>query len=204
MEKLTERERRVYDFICDTMEKNGYSPSVRDIKSALGIKSTATVHSYLERLERKGYILKEQGKSRTLRLGGEGEKTLQTVTRVPVLGQVAAGLPILAEQNLDGFIDFCPPTKAGSVGELFALAVKGESMIEVGIFDGDYVIVNRTSYVESGDIAVVLIGEEATVKTFYKENGVFRLQPENKTMKPIIAKEVYILGKVIANVRYYE
>ena len=204
MEKLTERERRVYDFICETMEKNGYSPSVRDIKSALGIKSTATVHSYLERLERKGYILKEQGKSRTLRLGGEGEKTLRTVTRVPVLGQVAAGLPILAEQNLDGFIDFCPPAKAGSVGELFALAVKGESMIEAGIFDGDYVIVNRTSYVESGDIAVVLIGEEATVKTFYKENGVFRLQPENKTMKPIIAKEVYILGKVIANVRYYE
>ncbi len=204
MEKLTERERRVYDYICETIEKNGYSPSVRDIKTALGIKSTATVHSYLERLERKDYIRKEQGKSRTLRLGGESERTSPANARVPVLGQVAAGLPILAEENFDGFIDFCPTAGSDLRSELFALAVKGESMIEAGIMDGDYVIVNRTSYVENGDIAVVLIGDEATVKTFYKENGVFRLQPENKTMKPIIAKEVYILGKVIANVRYYE
>lgn len=204
MEKLTERERRVYDYICETIEKNGYSPSVRDIKNALGIKSTATVHSYLERLERKDYIRKEQGKSRTLRLGGESEKTSPINVSVPILGQVAAGLPILAEENFDGFIDFCPTARIDARSELFALAVKGESMIDAGIMDGDYVIVNRTSYVENGDIAVVLIGDEATVKTFYKENGLFRLQPENKTMKPIMAKEVYILGKVIANVRYYE
>lgn len=204
MEKLTERERRVYDYICETIEKNGYSPSVRDIKTALGIKSTATVHSYLERLERKDYIRKEQGKSRTLRLGGESEKTSPINVSVPILGQVAAGLPILAEENFDGFIDFCPTARIDARSELFALAVKGESMIDAGIMDGDYVIVNRTSYVENGDIAVVLIGDEATVKTFYKENGLFRLQPENKTMKPIMAKEVYILGKVIANVRYYE
>lgn len=202
MEKLTERERRVYDYICSVIEKNGYSPSVRDIKTALGIKSTSTVHAYLERLERKEYIRKEQGKSRTVRIGDESSS--KGSVSVPILGQVAAGLPILAEENFDGYIDFCPSRTVDARSELFALLVRGESMIEAGILDGDYVIVSRTSYVENGDIAVALIEDEATVKTFYRENGVFRLQPENKTMKPIIAKEVYILGKVVANVRYYE
>lgn len=203
MEKLTEREREVYDYICSTIEKNGYSPSVRDIRTALGIKSTSTVHSYLERLEKKDYIRKEQGKSRTLRLGGDSAEGKGNMS-VPILGQVAAGLPILAEENFEGYIDFCPTGTIDARSELFALSVRGESMIEAGILDGDYVIVSRTCYVENGDIAVVLVDDEATVKTFYRENGVFRLQPENSTMKPIIAKEVYILGKVVANVRYYE
>lgn len=203
MEKLTERERRVYDYLCSTIEKNGYSPSVRDIKEAVGVKSTSTIHSYLERLEKKGYIRKEQGKSRTVRIGEDTTQPKECLS-VPILGQVAAGLPILAEENFDGFIEFSPPRTVDARSELFALSVKGESMIEAGILDGDYVIVNRTSYVENGDIAVVLVDEEATVKTFYRENGQFRLQPENSTMKPIIAKNVSILGKVIANVRYYE
>lgn len=201
MQNLTERENEIYKYICETMEANGYAPSVRDIKAALGIKSTATVHSYLTKLEMKGYIHKEQGKSRTLRVDADG-MTGQPSVRVPIVGQVAAGLPILAQENFDGYIEYCPPH--GMVrGELFALKIKGDSMIEAGIMNGDYVIVNRTSYVENGDIAVVLIDEEATVKTFYKENGMFRLQPENQTMKPILTKEVYILGKVVADIRYY-
>ena len=182
MQSLTEKEREMYQYICKVMEEKGYAPSVRDIQNALAIKSTATVHSYLNKLEDKGYIQKEQGKSRTLRVG--------------------AGLPILAEQNCDGYVEFCPQ-RGLSRAELFALRIKGESMIEAGIMNGDYVIVSRTSYVENGDIAVVLLDDEATVKTFYRENGAFRLQPENRTMKPIITKEVYILGKVIANIRYY-
>ena len=112
-------------------------------------------------------------------------------------------MPILAVENCEGYIDFCP-TGATLGDELFALRIKGESMIEAGIMNGDCVIVSRTSYVENGDIAVVLLDDEATVKTFYRENGIFRLQPENRTMKPIIVKSVYILGKVIASVRYYE
>ena len=183
------------------MEEKVYAPSVRDIQNALSIKSTATVHSYLKKLEDKGYIQKEQGKSRTLRVGADTPAPQGTV-RVPIVGQVAAGLPILAEQNYDGYVDFCPP-RGLSRAELLALRIKGESMIEAGIMNGDYVIVSRTSYVENGDIAVVLLDDEATVKTFYRENGAFRLQPENRTMKPIITKEVYILGKVIANIRYY-
>lgn len=204
MEKLTERERRVYDYLCQALEKNGYSPSVRDIKAALDIKSTSTVHSYISRLEKKGYIHREPGKSRTVRIDSGDAGAVREGMSVPVLGQVAAGLPIFAEENFDGYIGFTPTRAADARGDLFALLVRGESMIEAGILDGDYVIVSRTNYVDNGDIAVVLVDDEATVKTFYRENGQFRLQPENSTMKPIIAKEVYVLGKVIANVRYYE
>ena len=201
MQVLTRKEKEVYDYICATIEENGYSPSVRDIRDNLGIKSTSTVHSYINKLEEKGYIRKQDGKSRTLTPeSGTQPKALRS--RIPILGQVAAGLPILAEQNIEGYIDFVPSEKR-LAGELFALRVKGESMIEAGIMDGDYVVVCRTSYVENGDIAVVLIDDEATVKTFYREAGHFRLQPENKTMKPIITNELYILGKVIASVRYY-
>lgn len=197
---LTEKENEMYRYICESTERNGYSPSVRDIQEALSIKSTATVHSYLNKLEAKGYIQKAQGKSRTLRV--ETENTVSHSVSVPIVGQVAAGLPVLAQENCEGYIEFCPP-RGVMRGELFALRIKGESMIEAGILNGDYVIVNRTSYVENGDIAVVMIGDEATVKTFYRENGVFRLQPENRDMQPIITKEVYILGKVIADIRYY-
>lgn len=201
MQSLNEKESEMYRYICDFTEEHGYPPSVRDIQHALVIKSTATVHSYLTKLEMKGYIQKEQGKSRTLRIGDEQTNAGPSV-RVPIVGQVAAGSPILAQENYDGYIDYCPKSSM-SRGELFALKIKGESMIEAGIMNGDYVIVNRTSYVENGDIAVVLLDDEATVKTFYRENGAFRLQPENQTMKPIITKEIYILGKVVAVTRYY-
>jgi repressor LexA len=201
MQTLTRREKEVYDYICATIAENGYSPSVRDIRDSLGIKSTSTVHAYINKLEEKGYIRKQDGKSRTL-TPDDNLAAAKNKNKIPILGQVAAGAPILAQQNIEGYIDFTAPL-GNTYGETFALRVKGESMIEAGIMDGDYVIVCRTSYVDNGDIAVVLIEDEATVKTFYREDGHFRLQPENSSMKPIIAKELYVLGKVIANVRYY-
>jgi repressor LexA len=201
MQTLTRREKEVYDYICATIAENGYSPSVRDIRDSLGIKSTSTVHAYINKLEEKGYIRKQDGKSRTL-TPDDNLAAAKNKNKIPILGQVAAGAPILAQQNIEGYIDFTAPL-GNTYGEAFALRVKGESMIEAGIMDGDYVIVCRTSYVDNGDIAVVLIEDEATVKTFYREDGHFRLQPENSSMKPIIAKELYVLGKVIANVRYY-
>jgi repressor LexA len=201
MQTLTRREKEVYDYICATKAENGYSPSVRDIRDSLGIKSTSTVHAYINKLEEKGYIRKQDGKSRTL-TPDDNLAAAKNKNKIPILGQVAAGAPILAQQNIEGYIDFTAPL-GNTYGETFALRVKGESMIEAGIMDGDYVIVCRTSYVDNGDIAVVLIEDEATVKTFYREDGHFRLQPENSSMKPIIAKELYVLGKVIANVRYY-
>lgn len=197
METLTEKEKRMLEYITEVIEKNGYSPSVRDIRSALGIKSTATVHGYLERLEKKGYIRKESGKSRTLTVDG----TSPVTRKVPIIGKITAGLPILAVENFEGYVDFSE-TKYKS-DELFALRVSGTSMIEAGILDGDIVIVSNRRYAENGDIIVALIDDAATVKTYYKENGHFRLQPENSTMEPIITKDLTVLGKVVASIRYY-
>ena len=200
MEKLNGKERAIYEYVKDTIEKNGYSPSVRDIRSALGIKSTSTVHVYIQRLEEKGLISKEEGKSRTLRVDGNESAGI----KVPIVGAVTAGLPILAVENREGFVVCSPKTPVGDKNRLFALRVKGESMIEAGILDGDIVIAEQSPVAEDGDIVIALIGDEATVKTFFRENGHVRLQPQNKTMKPIITDEVAILGKVISCVRYYD
>ena len=200
MEKLTGKERAIYEYVKDTIEKNGYSPSVRDIRSALGIKSTSTVHVYIQRLEEKGLISKEDGKSRTLRVDGNDSAGI----KVPIVGAVTAGLPILAVENREGFVVCSPKTPVGDKNRLFALRVKGESMIEAGILDGDIVIAEQSPVAEDGDIVIALIGDEATVKTFFRENGHVRLQPQNKTMKPIITDDVAILGKVISCVRYYD
>lgn len=197
MEALTEKEKRMLEYITEVIEENGYSPSVRDIRSALGIKSTATVHGYLERLEKKGYIRKESGKSRTLTVDSASPMT----RKIPLIGKITAGLPILAVENFEGYVDFSE-TKYKS-DELFALRVSGTSMIEAGILDGDIVIVCNRRYAENGDIIVALIDDAATVKTYYKENGHFRLQPENSTMEPIITKDLTVLGKVVASIRYY-
>ncbi len=199
MEELVQIEQEIYDYIVNAIEKEGYSPSVRDIKSALGIRSTSTVHLYLQRLEDKGFIQKEQGKSRTLRVGGVGNNRLSVI---PILGRIAAGSPVFAEENFDGYLEFKLPV--GYLNDkVFALKVEGESMIEAGIFNGDIIVVDMTPCAENGDIVVALINDEATVKTFYKENGQYRLQPENHKLKPIIVKDVTVLGKVIASVRYY-
>lgn len=198
MFKLTEKEQKTLDYIVDVIMNNGYSPSVRDIKDAIGYKSTSTVYACLNKLESAGYIQKEEGKSRTIRVEGS-----LFGTKVPILGKVTAGVPILAVENYDGYVDFVANSIGCSQKNLFALKVNGVSMIEVGIMDGDIVIVNRQNYADNGDIVIAMLDEEATVKTFYKENGKYRLQPENKDLQPIYSDNVVILGKVVASMRVY-
>ena len=199
---LTEREREIYNFIKGAIRNEGYSPSVRDICNALNMKSTSTVHTYLERLERKGMIQKESGKSRTLRIENEDIHPSATV-RVPILGKVAAGMPILAVENYEGYMDFPRPSSRLTSNDLFALKVQGESMIEAGIMDGDLIVVEKSTTAEDGDIIVALVDDEATVKTFYRDGERFRLQPENSSMEPIYADELLVLGKVVASMRFY-
>ena len=205
MVPLTPKEQLIFDYIKENLKKNGYSPSIRDIRTALDIKSTSTVHTYLERLERKGYIHKENGKSRTLRIEDAMDEGA-AVNRnglVPILGKVTAGQPILAVENYEGFISYPEGEGRSHDAQLFALRVTGSSMIEAGILDGDLVIVERTETAENGQIVVALVDDSATVKVFYKEEGHYRLQPRNAAMEPIIVEEVTILGKVLASVRYY-
>ncbi|MBQ4137576.1 MAG: transcriptional repressor LexA [Clostridia bacterium] len=205
MIKLTEKERALYDYISKKIKEEGFAPSVRDICAALGWKSTSTVHVYLEKLEEKGLIRKQSNKSRALKVE-ENQNTGRSKAqkgKVPLLGQIAAGTPILAEENLEGYVDFVSPNIHADPSLLFALRVKGESMIEAGILDGDIIVVQKCEHAENGEIIAALVDNEATVKTFYKENGHFRLQPENSTMEPIIVNELLVLGKVVACLRYY-
>ena len=197
MEKLKPKEQKVYDYIAKSLRDNGYAPSVRDICRDLGYKSTSTVHMYLNRLDMFGYISKDDGKSRALKLTDD---TMPKVSAVPLLGVVTAGQPILATENLEGYVGFMSKRDTDS---LFALRVKGESMIEAGILDGDIIIAEKTCYAENGEIVVAMIDDEATVKRFFRENGKYRLQPENSAMQPIICDEVLILGKVVAIQRNY-
>ncbi|NLN55916.1 MAG: transcriptional repressor LexA [Clostridiales bacterium] len=202
MTELTQKEKRIYEYIESTIENEGYAPTVRDICAALGIKSTSTAHLYLRRLDEKGYIKKYDGKSRAVSLErskfGDKEKTL----RVPLLGKVTAGMPITAVQNYEGYVDF-PVSMARNSSNLFALRVYGESMKDAGILDGDIVVVEGRQYADNGEIVVAMIDDEATVKRFYREKDRVRLQPENSAMKPIYSKDVMVLGKVIANFRFY-
>lgn len=199
---LTDREREIYNYILNAIKNEGYSPSVRDICNALNMKSTSTVHTYLERLERKGMIQKESGKSRTLRIENEGIHSSSTV-RVPILGKVAAGMPILAVENYEGYIDFPRPNSNVTSNDMFALRIQGDSMIEAGILDGDLIVVEKRTTAEDGEIIVALVDDEATVKTFYREADCFRLQPENRAMEPIYVRELLVLGKVVASMRFY-
>lgn len=198
MKDLTPRERSVYEYIKSSLNDNGYAPSVRDIRDALGFKSTSTVHMYLTRLADRGLITRDEGKSRAIHMDGVGASN-----QVPLIGRVTAGKPILAEEDFEGYINFCASSVGCRPDNLFALNVKGESMIDAGILDGDIVIVDKRAYAENGEIVVALIGDEATVKTFYKEEGHYRLQPENITMEPIIVENVEIIGKVVASLRLY-
>jgi repressor LexA len=197
MEKLKPKEQKVYDYIVRSVRDNGFAPSVRDIMNDLGYKSTSTVHMYLNRLDMLGYINKEDGKSRAISIAADD---VPLVTAVPVFGTVTAGQPILAEENFEGYIGYIGRVPAE---EMFALKVKGESMINVGILDGDMIVAEKTCYAENGEIVVALIENEATVKRFFRESGHYRLQPENDTMEPIIVDEVLILGKVVAIQRSY-
>ena len=203
MSEMNHKERAVYEYIIDTIKKEGFSPSVRDIKIALDIKSTSTVHAYLEKLEKKGYIQKEAGKSRTIRVDNIDNTGRRTSIKVPIVGQVTAGIPILAIENHEGYLDFPIYKQSYLNARLFAVRIKGDSMIEAGIMNEDYVVVEKRNYAENGEIVVAMIEDEATVKKYYVENGVIRLQPCNSSMRPLILKDVAILGKVISVLRFY-
>jgi len=204
--ELNKREKAILKFIEKQMEEQGYAPSVREIGKSVGLKSTATVHGYLAKLEQKGYIKKENQKGRTLRLlkGGNGESKKKDVSKdfytskelveVPVIGKITAGEPILAVENVTD--TFPIPIDFVGNSESFMLTVRGESMIEAGILNGDYILVKKQNTANNGEIVVALIEDEATVKTFYKEKDHIRLQPENSTMDPIIVPDCQILGKV--------
>lgn len=197
--ELTQREKKVLEYIRKVLSERGYSPSVRDIQNAVGIKSTSTVQICLEKLEEGGFIYKDGGKSRTIRVDGESGRLK---SKIPILGLIRAGSPINAEENFDGYVDFSAP-KGYDRENLFALRVTGDSMKNAGIFDGDIVVVDKTSTAENGDIVAALVGDGATVKTFYRENGKFRLQPQNDAYEPIISDDVTLLGRVIALIRNY-
>lgn len=203
---LTTRQKQILKYITKQIQTNGYAPSVREIGKAVGLSSTATVHSYLKKLEELGYIKKENQKGRTLKLlKSENGKTPsqegkdfysgKELVEVPVIGKITAGAPILAVENVTD--TFPIPVDFVGNSESFMLTVRGESMIEAGILNGDYILVKKQNTANNGEIVVALIEDEATVKTFYKEKDHIRLQPENSTMDPIIVPNCEILGKVI-------
>ena len=192
---------KILAFIKQEVREKGYPPSVREICEAVSIKSTSTVHGHLQRLEKKGLLHRDEMKPRAIELlGGEEPETPPVVT-VPLLGEVAAGVPIPAEQE---YLDMLPlPESFVGSGEHFILSVRGSSMIDIGILDGDMVVVRRQETADNGEIVVAMIDGEATVKRFYRENGGFRLQPENAAMEPILTDHVIILGKVTALLRQF-
>ena len=193
MEHLTKSQQKVYDYLRKEAPK-GIPPTVREICAATGLKSTSTVHAHLKTLEKLGYITREAGLNRSIRVGGS-----EAAAQVPILGKVTAGLPILAVEDIEGYIPF--PEKEGK--DLFALHVSGLSMRDAGILDGDYVVAERTPTADNGEIVVAMIDDEATVKRLFREPDGVRLQPENPDFEPIYSDHASLLGKVIAVVRYY-
>ncbi len=193
-----DKQQQILNFIEKQVSEKGYPPTVREICVAVGLNSPATVHGYLKRLEKAGHIVKESGSSRGLRLANVPTNISsmeKEYLEVPVIGRVSAGMPILAEENLER--TFPLPMDFAKKNDVYMLRVRGESMINAGIFDGDYVIVEKCETARNGDMVVALVEDSATVKTFYKENNHFRLQPENDYMEPIIVDSVSILGKVV-------
>ncbi len=200
-ENLSPKQQEILEYLKNCILRKGYPPAVREICDAVGLKSTSSVHSHLETLEKKGYIRKDPSKPRAIEICDDSFQMLRTeMVNVPLVGNVAAGTPILAEQNIEGY--FPIPAEFIPRGESFSLKVRGESMINAGIFDGDQIFVQCCREARNGDIVVALIDDSATVKTFYKENGHIRLQPENDTMDPIIVDDCQILGKVFGVFRF--
>lgn len=199
--KISDKQKEILEFIKNEILNKGYPPTVRDICEAVHLKSTSSVHSHLETLEKNGYIRRDPTKPRAIEIIDDNfNLTRREVVNVPMVGQVAAGEPILAVQNIESY--FPIPTEFMPNEESFMLKVKGESMINAGIFNGDNVLVMKQSTANNGDIVVALVDDSATVKTFYKENGHIRLQPENDTMDPIIVNNCSILGKVFGVFRF--
>ncbi len=208
--ELTKKQKMILDFINDFQDKNGFPPTVRDICIGVGLRSTATVFTHLKNLEEKGVLNKSSSKNRAISVVKTQEPSAQAapltlnnpnVIEVPILGNVAAGEPIWTNPNFDNTMTI--PVELTNNKQVFMLEVQGNSMIQKGILPGDYLIVARQPAAENGEVVVAMINDEVTVKTFYKENGYFRLQPENDTMEPIITTQLNILGKVIGLIRKF-
>jgi len=195
MKKLSDKQQLVYDYIKQYVKQNGYPPTVREVAEALGYKSASTAQFHMQKLEELGYIVRDPAKPRAYELKELNNKTVD----IPVLGTVAAGLPLYAEQNIREY--FPIPAEMAKGNDYFMLKVKGDSMIKVAIYNDDLILVSRQQYVDNGEIAVVLVNNEATVKRFFKEDGYYRLQPENDLMPPIIVYNAEILGKVVGTFR---
>ena len=201
--KISKKQQEILEYIKSQILERGFPPAVREICEAVGLKSTSSVHSHLETLEKNGYIRRDPTKPRAIEiLDDDFNLVRREMVNVPIIGRVAAGQPILAEENIEDYFPF--PVDRMPNKQTFLLRVKGESMINAGILDGDFVLVEEAKTASNGYMVVALIDDGATVKTFYKEEGVFRLQPENDFMDPIIVKEVSILGKVIGVMRFFK
>ncbi|MCI6330759.1 MAG: transcriptional repressor LexA [Lachnospiraceae bacterium] len=193
--KISAKQQEILEYIKESILNKGYPPAVREICEAVHLSSTSSVHSHLETLEKNGYIRRDPTKPRTIEICDDSFQMMRReMTSIPVIGRVAAGQPILATENIEGY--FPLPVEYVPNADTFILKVKGESMINAGIFDGDIIFVEKTNNVRNGDTVVALIDDSATVKTFYKEAGHIRLQPENDSMEPIIVENCEIIGKV--------
>lgn len=198
--RITQKQSEILEYIKSQILNKGYPPSVRDICQAVNLKSTSSVHAHLESLEKNGYIRRDPTKSRTIEIIDDNfNLSRREVVNIPLLGQVAAGQPLLAVENITEY--FPIPSEYMSGGEVFMLKVKGDSMINMGIYEGDQIIVRKQNTASNGEVIVALVDDSATVKRFYKENGHIRLQPENDFMDPIIVDDCEILGKVIGLIR---
>ena len=201
---ISDKQREILEYIRTCILKKGYPPAVREICEAVHLKSTSSVHSHLESLEKNGYIRRDPTKPRAIEIVDDEYGVfhqVQEMVQVPIVGRVAAGEPILAEQNIEGFYPF--PADQLPNTELFMLQVRGNSMVNVGILEDDYILVSQQSTARNGEIVVALVEDSATVKRFFKENGHVRLQPENDEMDPIIVPDCQVLGKVIGLTRMY-
>lgn len=199
--KISKKQEEILEYIKSQILERGFPPAVREICDAVNLKSTSSVHSHLETLEKNGYIRRDPTKPRAIEILDDNfNLTRREMVQVPIVGRVAAGEPILAEQNIEEYfpipMDYMPNS------QVFMLKVRGESMVNAGILDGDYVVVEQQNYASNGDMVVAMIEDGATVKTFYKENGYIRLQPENDFMEPFILPDVELLGKVIGVFRF--
>ena len=200
--KISSKQQEILDYIKDEILKRGYPPAVREICEAVHLKSTSSVHAHLETLEKNGYIRRDPTKPRAIEICDDNFQMVRTeMVSIPVVGRVAAGAPILAEENIESY--FPIPADMVPRGESFMLKVKGDSMINAGIYSGDQIFVNACNTASNGDMVVALIDDSATVKTFYKEEGHIRLQPENDEMDPIIVEDCQILGKVYGVLRIF-
>lgn len=199
--KISKKQSEILEYIKTQILAKGYPPAVREICEAVNLKSTSSVHSHLETLEKNGYIRRDPTKPRAIEIMDENfNLTRREMVQVPIVGRVAAGEPLLAQENIEEY--FPIPSEFLPNNQTYMLKVKGESMINAGIKDGDYVLVEKKETASNGDMVVALVEDGATVKTFYKEEGIYRLQPENDTMSPIIVSNVEIMGKVIGVFRF--